>query len=291
MAEGLTIQDLADLRHNHRRLNGAIVHNHSTFLSSSSSSYNRFGGGGGRRCLALVFSYLAFVASACLTLGLAREIDACRRAMYAMGGELIDARGGGGGGSGEDDHEHRRRLVVRGAIDPMRAIVGAMYGHPSRSRDLRDDVGRRMNDGAEEEDEAALQSRAEALLYEIKGWETKVDKARDDVSDILLRVRHLRDDEIVPQEARIQSLEIRYDEEKRMARENRETFLLTHEAKSREGNLGSGHADLHRMELSKMNSLEDYERYVKDREDVLWKRIDALVHKIERDSRREAMEW
>jgi hypothetical protein len=40
-----------------------------------------------------------------------------------------------------------------------------------------------------------------------------------------------------------------------------------------------------------MDSLEDYENYIEDRENALWARIDVLVDKIKKDSRREAIEW
>jgi predicted RNase H-like nuclease (RuvC/YqgF family) len=197
--------------------------------------------------------------------------------------ELIDMsppRGGGGGRRNDV-----RRLI--NAIDPMRAMVNAMYGPPPRrgGGEARDDGG------IVDRETVVLHSQRQALSYELSGWETKVAKTKDDISDITSKINALRDDEIKSQEATIESLKSKYDEEKRMANEYKRTFLLTHERTSNESNLGPGHAVLQRRELSKMDSLEDYERYVKDREDALWKKIDALVQKIQKDSRREAIEW
>ena len=45
------------------------------------------------------------------------------------------------------------------------------------------------------------------------------------------------------------------------------------------------------LSLSFLLIVDDYEEYVDDRENALWDKIDVLVAKLERESRREAVEW
>lgn len=54
---------------------------------------------------------------------------------------------------------------------------------------------------------------------------------------------------------------------------------------------GPGHTLNTVRELQSMESLEDYEDYVQRREDALWDKIDLLIEKIGRESKREALEW
>jgi len=54
---------------------------------------------------------------------------------------------------------------------------------------------------------------------------------------------------------------------------------------------GPGHTLNQRRELEQMESIEDYEDFVQRREDALWDKIDLLIEKIGKDSKREALEW
>ena len=54
---------------------------------------------------------------------------------------------------------------------------------------------------------------------------------------------------------------------------------------------GPGHTLNQQREFANMDSIEDYEDYIQRREDALWDKIDILIEKIGRESKREALEW
>jgi hypothetical protein len=171
-------------------------------------------------------------------------------------------------------------------------------GGPTATRDggASDDAAR-LN--------ARLRSQKHALELEASTWEARSAEARGGVSSLELRIDVLRNDAIRMQEGTLQSLRMQLGEESRLASEYRDEFLKTHERTSgeivagggRNNNnnngtaLGPGHVVKVRREIQKMDSLEDYENYIEDRENALWARIDVLVDKIKKDSRREAIEW
>jgi hypothetical protein len=249
---GVTIQELGQQRNRHVVISGGRWR---------SSVYN---------CVA----YIALVTSVVLGVWLAKEVERCRLAINAMERELDDIEG----------REGRRRHV----IDPLRVAMSAIYGPSYQGREAKDieDV---VEDGDWENDQ--LHSRRQDLVNELAGWEARHLETRDAISDILSKIDSMANRKIKWQEENINLLKTRLEEESKMANEYKRTFLLTHERTSTETNLGPGHAVLQRRVLNEMDSLEDYERYVKDREDALWKKFDALVQKIKRDSRREAIEW
>ena len=178
------------------------------------------------------------------------------------------------------------------------ASAAAGRGGPTATRDdgASDDAAR-FN--------ARLRSQKHALEREASTWEAKSAEARGGVSSLERRIDVLRNDAIRMQEGTLQSLRMQLGEESRLASEYRDEFLKTHERTSGGivagggGNnnnnngtaLGPGHVVKVRREIQKMDSLEDYENYIEDRENALWARIDVLVDKIKKDSRREAIEW
>ena len=178
------------------------------------------------------------------------------------------------------------------------AAAAAGGGGPTATRDdgAADDAAR-LN--------ARLRSQKHALELEASTWEARSAEARGGVSSLELRIDVLRNDAIRMQEGTLQSLRMQLGEESRLASEYRDEFLKTHERTSgeivagggRNNNnnngtaLGPGHVVKVRREIQKMDSLEDYENYIEDRENALWARIDVLVDKIKKDSRREAIEW
>jgi uncharacterized coiled-coil protein SlyX len=55
--------------------------------------------------------------------------------------------------------------------------------------------------------------------------------------------------------------------------------------------LGQGHALKQRLVLQTMETVDDYMKYIDEREESLWNKIDKLVNKMKRDGRIEAIEW
>ena len=185
------------------------------------------------------------------------------------------------------------------------ASSAAFGGGPTAAAaTTRDGGGAADDDDAAREENARLRSRKRALEGEAWMWGGKVAEAGEAVSSLGRRIDALRngDEGMRAMEGTLEGLRRRLDEELRLAGEYRDEFLKTHERTSGEiaggrsgGNngtaLGPGHVVKSRREIQKMDSLEDYENYIEEREDALWVRIDALEDKIKKDSRREAIEW
>jgi hypothetical protein len=175
------------------------------------------------------------------------------------------------------------------------AAVGWGVPPPTRDDGAADDAAR---------ENARLRSRKHALGLDAAMWESKSAEAKDAVYALVSQIDRLRNDEIQLREGTLRILRSQLEEELRLAGEYRDEFLKTHERTSgeiaggRTGGVnndgiafGPGHTVKNRREIRKMDSLEDYEKYIEDREDALWMKIDILVDKIKKDSRREAIEW
>lgn len=158
----------------------------------------------------------------------------------------------------------------------------------------RDDVVKDTAVIGDPQENGHLHSQRQALMQEATMWEGKQQKTRNDIAALQSQLDKLRTYEINLQEETLRSLQSQLEVEKRMAKEHKDKFLLTHELYSKADTnrtLGPGHSVLQRRALQKMDSLEDYEKYVEDREQALWKKIDILIEMVKKDSRREAIEW
>lgn len=137
-----------------------------------------------------------------------------------------------------------------------------------------------------------IRTQKRNLEAETSQWTARTQNLENEILALQSQIDHLHDDEIASYEAEVTAIQSNIQKEGDMAQHYKQTFVDTHKSGAT-GIIpgGPGHALVQRREIEKMDSLDDYEDYVQRREDALWDKIDVLVEKLGRESRREAVEW
>mmetsp|Transcript_15289 Transcript_15289/g.33151 ORF Transcript_15289/g.33151 Transcript_15289/m.33151 type:complete len:599 (+) Transcript_15289:136-1932(+) len=151
------------------------------------------------------------------------------------------------------------------------------------------------NDNNQEGDMADMRQKKGDLEGQIRKWETRSTSMENEISQLQTQMDHLQDQEdgdLFMLEKEILKMQSSLVTEVNQGKEYKEQFIAVH--KSGTGGIvpgGPGHALVQRKEIERMENIDDYEDYVQRREDALWDKIDLLVEKIGKESRREATEW
>ena len=139
---------------------------------------------------------------------------------------------------------------------------------------------------------AQLSQTLKDLNIESKKWTTRSGTLNSDIQAIESQIKHLQNSAIPNYEKQIEGMKKTLDLEQTKGKEYKMQFVNAHiQSASMIVPGGPGHSRNQEKALNQMESLEDYEQYVEERENALWDKIDVLVAKLERESRREAVEW
>ncbi|KAL9178840.1 hypothetical protein ACHAXT_003971 [Thalassiosira profunda] len=143
--------------------------------------------------------------------------------------------------------------------------------------------------GAENAD---LVSQLGDLRGESSKWTHRNTAMQHEVDAAKSQADHLQDGEMASHQSQLNALSQSLKEEQKKAASFKEAFVQTHRAGAK-GIVpgGPGHAAVQRKAIEEMESLDDYEQFVQWREDALWDKVDLLVDKMGRTSRRETLEW
>lgn len=182
-------------------------------------------------------------------------------------------------------------------------------GQEEEDDDNEEDGEASSNDNSSNTSEEEISNLARNLAdlnIEKKKWESRLGSLNHDISAIQAQYNHLSNKEIPSYESRISGMETALARQEQMTLSHKDQFINSHKKKNvnEDGTIdssykssggivpgGPGHAIIQQRALESMESLDDYENYVEEREDALWDKIDILVAKLERESRREAIEW
>ena len=270
----------------------------SLLLSSSSYSYSypssssraavvKAGGGGGGD---------GEVRDDSLATIIARYLDATYGGMDSMSGRVLtsimsavinrnigNAGGGGGRGGGS-------RFDDTTTTDP--SIDGNNNDHNGH-----DDSKSSPESNGNNELVQHLQSQKDSLQTQINNYEIRLNNVREGMSALQTQATYLESTELINQQDKLANLEQELVQAQRSIEEYKSQFLTMHhdritaiEQKEAEP-LGQGHALKQRLALQGMETVGDYLKYIDEREQSLWNKIDKLVNKMKRDSRIEAIEW
>ena len=182
-------------------------------------------------------------------------------------------------------------------------------GQEEEEDDDNEEDGEASNDNSSNTSEEEISNLARNLAdlnIEKKKWESRLGSLNHDISALQAQYNHLSNKEIPSYESRISGMETALARQEQMTLSHKDQFINSHKKKNanEDGTIdssykssggivpgGPGHAIIQQRALESMESLDDYENYVEEREDALWDKIDILVAKLERESRREAIEW
>jgi len=137
-----------------------------------------------------------------------------------------------------------------------------------------------------------LRTKKQDLQGESHKWSTRASSRSNDILALQTQIKHFQSSELVGYNNQITGMQTQLKEQGEKGKSYKEHFVATHKAGS--GGIvpgGPGHALVQRKEIESMESLDDYEDYVQKREDALWTKIDLLVEKYGKESKREAEEW
>ena len=139
---------------------------------------------------------------------------------------------------------------------------------------------------------AQLSQTLKDLNIESKKWTTRSGTLNSEIQAIESQIKHLQNSAIPNYEKQIEGMKKTLDLEQTKGKEYKMQFVNAHiQSASMIVPGGPGHSKNQAKALNEMESLDDYEQYVEERENALWDKIDVLVAKLERESRREAVEW
>ena len=269
--------------------------------SSSSSSYSYSsssstaavvktggggGGGGGRAGKVRDYSLATIIA---------RYLDAAYGGMDSMSGRVLTSimsavvnrniGNGGGGGRGGGS-----RFDDTTTTDP--SIDGNNHDHNGY-----DDSKSSPDSNSNNELVQRLQSQKDSLQTQINNYEIRLYNVRESMSALQTQATYLESTELINQQDKLTNLEQELVKAQRSIEEYKSQFLTMHHdritaivQKGAEP-LGQGHALKQRLALQGMETVDDYLKYIDEREQSLWNKIDKLVNKMKRDSRIEAIKW
>lgn len=223
----------------------------SSFRTSSSSAYNSSGGG---------FSGALILLAITISILLSGTTFYYRKMTTRAKLELTALKA-----QARHPHEHHHDQVNN---EDNRAHADAVAELKKRQNELQGELTRATAHNKDMEDEIVkTQHFANSLDQEMKAYNQQYDSMTRSWNDLTIQVR-----------------------------ETRQQFIDSHHHQDDDptGGIvpgGPGHTLNLKRELEQMESIDDYEEYVQRREDALWDKIDLLIEKIGRDSKREALEW
>ena len=269
----------------------------SSSSSSSSSSYSyssssstaavvKAGGGGGGAGKVRDHSLATIIA---------RYLDAAYGGMDSMSGRVLTSimsavvnrniGNGGGGGRGGGS-----RFDDTTTTDP--SIDGNNHDHNGY------DEGKSSPDSnSNNELVQRLQFQKDSLQTQINNYEIRLNNVQESMSALQTQATYLESTELINQQDKLTNLEQELVKAQRSIEEYKSQFLTMHhdritavEQKGAEP-LGQGHALKQRLALQGMETVDDYLKYIDERVQSLWNKIDKLVNKMKQDSRIEAIKW
>jgi cyclophilin family peptidyl-prolyl cis-trans isomerase len=180
--------------------------------------------------------------------------------------------------------------------------------HPREHIQQRQQQQERTQPNSNSNDESNKAATAAAALSSLKdkhsqlqnelSRSTTVNKNLETEIITATKVTEAIDNEMTSHNKQYDVLSKELSSKENEVRELRQQFVNSHPATLTMGGSangiipgGPGHTLNQKREMESMESLEDYENYVQRREDALWDKIDLLITKIGRDSKREALEW
>ncbi|KAL7531182.1 hypothetical protein ACHAXR_003882 [Thalassiosira sp. AJA248-18] len=143
------------------------------------------------------------------------------------------------------------------------------------------------------QDLVKIRVQKQELNGEKHKWTTRSKSLENEITSLQSQIDYLQNGELAAYETQIAAMQTSLKSEKESSVQYKKMFVETHKSGS-SGIIvpgGPGHALVQRREIENMESLDDYEDYVQRREDALWDKIDLLVEKLGRESKREAVEW
>jgi len=185
-----------------------------------------------------------------------------------------------------------RKMTTRAKLELTTLKAQARHPHEHH----HDQVNNKDN-RAHAEAVANLKKQQSELQVEL----TKATAHNKDMEDEIVKTHHIAnalEEEMKAYNQQYDSMSRSWNDLSIQVKETRQQFIDSHDNTHHEdattGGIvpgGPGHTLNQKRELEEMESIDDYENFVERREDALWDKIDLLIEKIGRDSKREALEW